>query len=131
VRGHAEELLAVKLLCSLADVARRAELAPLFAPSLVPALQGSRRLLPAPVDSSDPVPSPEQARQGVGLARFVAMLRRADTGTLREAVRRWKAVADPATAEDIERRLLRAELETEVASWSAARGEHRRPGELE
>ncbi|GAB2919753.1 hypothetical protein [Streptomyces mayteni] len=44
------------------------------------------------------------------LHHFTAALRRADTATLRAAVRRWKAAADPTTAGTVERRLLHTEL---------------------
>ncbi|WP_225828542.1 radical SAM protein [Streptomyces naphthomycinicus] len=107
-RGHTEEALTVKLLRSLASPGRRAELAVLFSPEFGPALTGEP---PAPVaPPAGPVPAPEDARAGRGVERFVASLRHADTDTLRTALRRWKAAADPATAADIERRLLLAEL---------------------
>ncbi|WTO33242.1 radical SAM protein [Streptomyces achromogenes] len=115
-RGHAEEPLVVKLLCSLAGPERRAELAPLFAPEFTPALTGEpvAGLVPVPdagpPAASERVPTPEEARAGHGLERFVAALRGADTGALRTALRRWTAAADPVTAPDIARRLLLAEL---------------------
>ncbi|MFF4715978.1 radical SAM protein [Streptomyces eurythermus] len=113
-RGHAEEPLVVKLLCSLAGPERRAELAPLFAPEFTPALTGEPVAGPVPAAGrpavSGRVPTPEEARAGHGLESFVAALRGADTGALRAALRRWKAAADPETAPDIARRLLLAEL---------------------
>ncbi|MGW1595209.1 radical SAM protein [Streptomyces sp. NPDC002343] len=109
-RGHTEEPLAVKLLRSLAGPERRAELASLFSPEFTPALTGE----PVPADGStavsERVPTPEEARGGHGVERFVTALRGADTGALRGALRRWKAAADPVTAPDIARRLLLAEL---------------------
>ncbi|MFG3015832.1 radical SAM/SPASM domain-containing protein [Streptomyces cinerochromogenes] len=107
-RGHAEEPLTVKLLRSLTSPGRRAELAPLFSAEFVPALIGEP--LPTAAPAAGPVPTPEDARAGRGLDRFVASLRHADTDTLRTALRRWKAAADPVTAADTERRLLLAEL---------------------
>ncbi|SDM18956.1 radical SAM protein [Allokutzneria albata] len=93
VAGHAEELLVRKLL----SPARRAEAASLFSP-----LELSR------VDSDEPVPTPEEARAGAHLARFVAELCCADTTALRHAVRRWKLAHDPEIP--VERHLLELEL---------------------
>ncbi|MGW0769146.1 radical SAM protein [Streptomyces sp. NPDC002676] len=107
-RGHEEEPVTVKSLRSLADPERRAELSSLFSPEFAPALRGEPVAASAP--AAGPVPTPEEARGGRGLDRFVAALRHADTDALRTAVRRWKAAADPVTAPRIERRLLLAEL---------------------
>ncbi|MFD5319524.1 radical SAM/SPASM domain-containing protein [Streptomyces sp. NPDC127098] len=109
VAGHPEEALAVKLLRVLAPTERRRELTPLFSPELAPALLGDRPPIADPPPTGPP-PTPEAARRGADLPRFTAALRHADTATLRTAVRRWKAAADPATAPAIERRLLHAEL---------------------
>ncbi|TDC25221.1 radical SAM protein [Streptomyces sp. 8K308] len=109
VAGHPEEALAVKLLRTLATAERRRELAPLFSAELAPALLGPRRAVADPVPAGPP-PTPEAARRGEDLPRFTASLRHADTATLRIAIRRWKAAADPTTAQAVERRLLLSEL---------------------
>ncbi|MFB9903384.1 radical SAM protein [Allokutzneria oryzae] len=93
VAGHPEELLARKLL----SPDRRAEAAALFSP-----------LVPSTVDLSEAVPTPEEARSGDRVPRFVAALRELDTTGLRHAVRRWKLAHDPDV--DVERHLLELEL---------------------
>ncbi|WP_143261459.1 radical SAM protein [Allokutzneria sp. NRRL B-24872] len=77
VAGHADELLVRKLLPSGRGTAS-------FSP-----LGGGTP------DLSGPVPTPEEARAGAYLARFVAELRVADTTALRHTVRRWKLAHDP------------------------------------